>query len=384
MLADAIARLGARPLLYEPDLGAPARLRVADAVAAPFDDLERLREFFGRCDIVTYEREDLPVDALRVAGAGTCFVPNLDVLALAQDRAQEKSFFVKSGLPCVRFAVVRAGEPLADASAAFGFPSIAKTTRGGYDGKGQFLVRTKEDAAAAEASFPHASWVLEEPVAIRTEASCIVARSLKGEEVAFPVVENFHRDHVLDRSLVPSRLTSSELDRIRNLAHSAARALDVRGLVAVEFFLVGDPDGSQRILLNELAPRPHNSGHVFSRACSFGQFDALARILVGAPLGVPSLGTDAFCMGNLLGDVWLAQGRESAIDLSAWSDFPDVIEVHLYGKREPAQRRKMGHFVVQEKAQADALARAEAFRAALTKRSDKPEMGVSPGRHPVG
>jgi 5-(carboxyamino)imidazole ribonucleotide synthase len=367
MLADAIARLGARPVLYEPDRDAPARLRVGETVSAPFDDVDALRAFLGGCDVVTYEREELPVDALREAGPRTRFMPDLQVLAIAQDRALEKAFFVRHGLPCVRHQIVPAEASLAEASAVFGLPAIAKTTRGGYDGKGQYMLRTAEDARAAQAAFPHAIWVLEEPVAIRTEASCIVALSSDGEELAFPVVENFHRDHVLDRTLVPSRLTPDEEQRIRELALSAARALGARGLLAVEFFLVGEKN--TRIVLNEVAPRPHNSGHVFSRACSFGQFDALARALVGAPLGTPKLSPGAFCMGNLLGDVWLAQGRGAELDLHAWRDFPDVIEVHLYGKSAPALRRKMGHFVVHSSTQGEALLRAEAFRKCLAKRS---------------
>jgi 5-(carboxyamino)imidazole ribonucleotide synthase len=206
---------------------------------------------------------------------------------------------------------------------------------------------------------PGASWILEEPDRIVTETSCIVARAASGEAV-FPVAENVHRDHVLDRSVVPGRLTPDVRQTIERHALDAARALDVRGILAVEFFVTADA-----VLLNELAPRPHNSGHVFSRACSFGQFDALARILLGAPLGAPRAHPGAFCMGNLLGDVWLAQQRETTLDLSAWRAFPDVVDVHVYGKRRPEPRRKMGHFVVHAPSADRAMQRAGEFRVAL-------------------
>ena len=212
--------------------------------------------------------------------------------------------------------------------------------------------------------------MLEEPLTLLAEASCIVARSGASETV-FPVVENIHREHVLDRSLVPSRLDPAVATTMRDLALSAARSLDVRGLLAVEFFVaprsarglsVGDVD----VVINELAPRPHNSGHVFGRACTFSQFEALARILVGAPLGNPGTLLGSYCMGNLLGDVWIAQGRSGpTIDLSAWAAFEDVVDVHIYGKREPGARRKMGHFVVRNASPDVALERAESFRKAL-------------------
>ncbi len=369
MLANSVARLGARPVIFDPDPEAPARLGVAEHVTAAFDDVNALRTFCAGCDVVTYEREDLPVEALRVAGRGTRFVPDLTVLEIAQDRTLEKQFLTREGLACVRHAIVEPGARLDEACVTFGLPAIAKTTRGGYDGKGQFFLQCGEDAMSAQAAIPGAAWVLEEPVDILTEASCIVARS-ELEEVTFPVVENLHRSHILDRSLVPSRLPREVKARIGELALAAARAMDVRGLLAVEFFIARPsgpeyPIDAHSIFINELAPRPHNSGHVFSKACTFGQFDALARVLLGAPLGSPIGVPGAFCMGNLLGDVWLAQGRDDSLDMTAWQAFPDVIDVQVYGKRSPEPRRKMGHFIVHSALAADALARAEAFRTAL-------------------
>ncbi len=373
MLADAVARLGASPVIFDPDPDVAARRRGAEHVTGSFDDVNALWTFCAGCDVVTYEREDLPVETLRLAARDTRFVPDLTVLQIAQDRALEKQFLSRAGLACVRHVIVDPGVPLDEACVAFGLPAIAKTTRGGYDGKGQFFLRCAADAAAAQAALPGAAWVLEEPVDILTEASCIVARSER-EEVTFPVVENLHRAHILDRSLVPSRLPQDIEARIRVLTLAAARALNVRGLLAVEFFIprpsgpAGSLDASS-LVINELAPRPHNSGHVLSRACVFGQFDALAGVLVGAPLGWPTGRPSSFCMGNLLGDVWLAQGRDDSLDVTALQAFPDVIDVQDYGKRAPEPRRKMGHFIVQSSSAADALHRAEAFRTALLDRS---------------
>ena len=377
MLAESVLRLGGTPIVYDPDPEAPARRTVPDVVTAAFEDRRTLAAFASRCDVVTYEREDLPVAALREAAPGTRFLPDLRVLEVAQDRALEKDFLARSGLECVRHVVVAREQKLEDAVAAFGLPAIAKTARGGYDGKGQFLIRHPRDARAARIAMPDAAWVLEEPVNIVCEASCIIARSER-EEAAFPVVENLHRDHVLDRSLVPGMLPAHVAARMRDLALSAALRLGVCGLLAVEFFVArqagaeGNDPGSWRVLINEIAPRPHNSGHVLSRACTFGQFDALARVLVGAPLGQPSLLPGSFCMGNLLGDVWLAQGREPRLDLTAWKDFPEVVEVNIYGKTRVEQGRKMGHSVVMASAPDHALARAEAFRLALERQRAKP------------
>jgi 5-(carboxyamino)imidazole ribonucleotide synthase len=222
MLSDAVARLGALPLVYDPDLDAPARLRVRDVVHAPFEDVGALRAFCASCDVVTYEREDLPLEALRQATAGTPVLPSLSVLETAQDRAKEKSFFVRSGLPCVRNVAFDAGADFVEECRRFGFPLICKTQRGGYDGKGQFMLRGDDDARAAKQAFPRAAWVLEEPIQLLAEASCIVARSPGGEAV-FPAVENLHHEHVLDRSVVPTRLGAEAEDRMRELALSAPR-----------------------------------------------------------------------------------------------------------------------------------------------------------------
>jgi 5-(carboxyamino)imidazole ribonucleotide synthase len=207
--------------------------------------------------------------------------------------------------------------------------------------------------------------VLEEVLTLSTELSVIVACG-DDEPVAFPVFENLHSDHILDFTVLPARVGPELQDAARATALAVAKALEVRGLLTVEFFVGRGRSGRSQLFINELAPRTHNSGHVTRQACSFSQFDALARVLCGLKVAQPTLHPGCWVMGNLLGDVWLSQGRKGgALDLRAWRDFPDVVDVFLYGKTQARAKRKMGHFVVRGKTPAATLKRARAFRAAL-------------------
>jgi len=383
MLGTAIADLGARVAFFEPDPEAPAVSRFADVTVASWDDASALRAFAARCDVVSYEMEHVTVtDALRELAAKTSLRPSLPVLETTQDRVREKRHLRAAGLPHASFEVAEGGEELRAKLRAFPRPCIVKTTRGGYDGKGQLFVRTDEDLARALALPDDGTYVIEEALALTMEASCIVARG-PGTEVCFPIFENSHRDHILDVTVLPARVAPPVAAAMERLALATARSLDVHGLLTVEFFLA-DPKGlrspavveaSTAILVNELAPRPHNSGHVTRKACTASQFEVLARLLLDLPVTAPTLlSKDAYCMGNLLGDVWLAQaaalGRPatSDLDLGCLADFPDVLEVVLYGKAEARSKRKMGHFTCRAGRPDEALARARAFRDALERR----------------
>jgi 5-(carboxyamino)imidazole ribonucleotide synthase len=365
MLAEAVQLLGGEVHVFDPDPACPAARRLARVDSAPWSDARALERFAASCDVLTYEFENVPSEPLRRLGGKTPIVPALAVLETAQDRIREKEFFLAEGLPVAGFRSVREGEDAAAAAAELGFPLVLKTARGGYDGKGQHRIHSKEELAAVSEPRP---WVLEEVVAIESEVSCIVARAADGSEIVFPLFENQHRDHVLDLTLVPARVSPQTQARVEQAARTAARALGVVGLLTVEFFLGRCPsvgrghDGDTEVFVNEIAPRPHNSGHVTRKACSISQFDALARILLDIPLAPPAAAAPgAFCMGNLLGDIWLAQGRDE-LDLSALGRHPEVVEVYLYGKREPRARRKMGHFVTHAPEAERALAAARAFR----------------------
>lgn len=414
MLAAALRTLDAEVSVYDPDPFAPARLRVGKGVTAPWNDRLSLEGFFGSCDVITYEFENVESATLRALAGSRPIRPSLEVLETAQDRIAEKRFMAQGGLPHVAFREVARADELEAALESFGLPAIIKTARGGYDGKGQVAVATADEARAAAAAMAGygGRFLLEEPIDLAGELSCIVARDAGGGEAVFPVFENLHRDHILDFTLVPARVSPAVAAAATAIARRAAQAFALTGLLTVEFFVGrsrGGPGGGARpgsrglplpgeepglqLFINEFAPRPHNSGHVTLKACTVSQFDALARILLDAPLHPPELiGPGVFCMGNLLGDVWLSQGRagpETHLDLSAWRDFPDVLEVMFYGKREPRPRRKMGHFIARGPSGEVALGRARAFRQALCQPPGAPSVRQSPagseqGQRPAG
>ena len=377
MLAPALQDLGADVHVFDPDPLAPALRRAARAVSAPWRDAARLQEFFDACDVVTYEFENVETEGLAGLSGLEKLVPSLSVLRTTQDRALEKEFLRAHRLPQVAFADGKGTDDLRAAADAFGFPAILKTARGGYDGKGQWRLASPPDldallATPARAALDAGGWVLEEPIDIVLETSAIVARERNGDEVVFPLFENEHRDHVLDVTVVPARLPEELEAEAKSVALAAARALGVHGLLTTELFVgrsARTRSGEVRVFTNEFAPRPHNSGHVTRKACTCSQFEALARILLGVPLVPPRLvSAGAFCMANLLGEVWEAQGASGDLDLAAWEASPDLLEVVLYGKRGVATKRKMGHLTAWGADPDEAVAAARAFREALSAR----------------
>jgi len=374
MLAPALQDLGADVAVYDPDPLAPALRRAARAESGSWRDVARLQAFFDACDVVTYEFENVETEGLERLKGLEKLLPSLDVLRTTQDRVLEKEFLRARGLPEVEFAGGRAADDLPGAARAFGYPAILKTARGGYDGKGQWRLGSSAELDAllgtpARAALDGAGWVLEEPIDIVLEVSAIVARERNGDEVVFPLFENEHRDHILDVTLVPARLPDDLEAEAKSVALAAARALGVTGLLTTELFVGRSArrrPGEVRVFTNEFAPRPHNSGHVTRKACTVSQFEALARILLGVPLVPPRLvGPGAFCMANLLGEVWEAQGAAEALDLGAWEGNPDLLEVVLYGKSGVATKRKMGHLVARGADAEAAIAAARLFREAL-------------------
>ena len=375
MLALAGYPLGLEFAFLDPSDGEPVRL-LADFRRAPFDDPAGLAWLARECDVVTYEFENVETEGLAQLSGLDKLLPSLGVLRTTQNRALEKEFLRDHGLPHVEFVDGRTAEELPAAAQGFGYPAILKTARGGYDGKGQWKLACRTDleallASPAREALDAAGWVLEEPIEIVLEASAIVARERNGDEVVFPLFENEHRDHVLDVTLVPARLPDDLEAEAKAVALAAARALDVTGLLTTELFVgrsARSSPGQVRIFTNEFAPRPHNSGHVTRKACTFSQFEALARILLGVPLVPPRIvARGAFCMANLLGEVWEAQGGGESLDLSAWEGNPDLLEVVLYGKRGISPKRKMGHLTVHGADAEEAAAIARACRDQLAR-----------------
>ncbi len=327
------ARLsGYRTVVLDPDPAAPAG-RVADEhLVAPYDDPGALDHLAGTCAVVTTEFENPPADALARLAADVVVAPSAQAVAIAQDRRVEKQFLAGLGVPTARFAVVEA----AAAPNGVGYPAILKTARMGYDGKGQRTVDGPDDVGLAWDELAGVPCVLEQRIPLDAELSVVLARTADGRRASFPVAENRHVDGILDLTVVPARIEPSLADEAVELASTIAAALDYVGVLAVELFV---SDG--RLLVNELAPRPHNSGHWTLDGAASSQFDQQVRAVCGAGLAATTMTVPAAAMVNVLGDLW--SGGEP--DWSAALAEP-AARLHLYGKAEPRPGRKMGHLTV--------------------------------------
>ena len=328
MLALAAARLGIKTHIYSDEADAPAFQVAAAKTFARYDDAASLEAFAGSCDAITFEFENVPAETAKILARRKPIFPNAHALAVAQDRVEEKRFVTGLGLRTAPFAAVDSEKDADAAIAKTGSPAILKTRRFGYDGKGQSKVASAADIAAALRSFRGVPSILEGFVEFECEASVIAARGRDGSFAAYDPPENFHADHILKRSTVPSRLKAAQCAEAKDIAKKIADAFGYVGVLTVELFV--GRDGS--LLVNEIAPRVHNSGHWTIEACVVSQFEQHIRAVAGWPLGDPARHSDAV-MENLIGEEardWqkLAQGGGA---------------LHLYGKSEIRAGRKMGH-----------------------------------------
>ena len=354
MFAIAARRMGYRVHALDPTTDCPAG-QVADVeVVAAYDDLDAARRFAAGVDVVTFEFENIPAETLRVIAQSRPVHPAPEVLHVCRHRQREKDFLKSHGFPVTPYRAVDSPAALAAAVAELGTPAILKTADYGYDGKGQVRVDRPEECAAAWQKMGRPLGVLEAFVPFTQEVSVIVARSARGERSAFGPVETVHARHILDVTTTPANLSPAVARDALELARAITEALDVVGLLAVEMFVVGE-----RVLVNELAPRPHNSGHYSVDACLTSQFEQQLRAVCGLPLGDVQLLRPA-AMANLLGEVWSAGEPNWARALA----FPNV-KLHLYGKHQPRPGRKMGHLTALADTAAAARARVLAARAAL-------------------
>jgi len=336
MFAIAARRMGYRVHTFEPSPDSPAGQISDKEIAAPYDDLEKLEEFARGVDVITFEFENIPSASLERVARVCPVRPRPGVLHICQNRAREKEFLERHGFPVAAHRTVESAAEAAAEAAAMGFPCVMKTADFGYDGRGQSKIGSAVDASEAWAALDAPRAVLEEWVDFRCEISVVCARDESGRVECFPPSENLHRNHILHRSVVPARIDPSVAREAELLAVRIARALDVVGVLAVEFFV--RRDGT--LLVNELAPRPHNSGHFSFDACATSQFEQQLRSVCGLPLGSPRL-MSPVVMVNLLGDAW----QNGEPDWPALLSDPDV-KLHLYGKSEVRAGRKMGHFCV--------------------------------------
>ncbi|HEV7667286.1 MAG TPA: 5-(carboxyamino)imidazole ribonucleotide synthase [Thermoanaerobaculia bacterium] len=359
MFAIAARKMGYRVHTFSPDRDTPTG-QVADVeIVAPYEDLDAVRAFAREVAAVTFEFENVPAETAAAATEFAPVRPSGAVLHVTQNRLREKGFLAEHGFPVAPFAPVRSLADLTAALVRIGCPAVLKTAGWGYDGKGQAVVRHAEDASEAWRALGFAPTgaeaILEAFVDFSVELSVVAARGVDGAFASWGAFENHHSRHILDLTVTPARVPREVAARAVELAREILESLDVVGVLCVELFLGRDG----RLLVNELAPRPHNSGHLTFDAAVTSQFEQQLRAVCGLPLGSTKLYRPA-AMANLLGDLW----SDGEPDWTAALSFPEV-KLHLYGKVEPRPGRKMGHLTAIAETADEAAALALAARSAL-------------------
>ncbi len=337
MLVLAAARLGLRAHVFSPDPDSPAFDVVQRATCAEYADVEALELFASDVDVITYEFENIPSATAMILAARRPVLPDTVVLETTQDRLAEKNFVAKLGIGTARYADVSSAKDLAAAMKTLGLPAVLKTRRFGYDGKGQIIIHEGDDSNEVWDRIGTKSAILEAFVPFEREVSVIAARGADGDVVCYDVTENEHRDHILKTSYAPAAISDALANDARDIARKIAAALNYVGVLAVELFVVPGAGGPS-LLVNEIAPRVHNSGHWTLDGASVSQFEQHVRAIAGWPLARP-LRFGPVTMTNLIGDDVLDYGR--------WLTVPGAT-VHLYGKGAPKPGRKMGHVTVVE------------------------------------
>ena len=359
MFAMAARRLGYRVHTLAPEHDTPTG-QIADVeINAAYDDLTAVRAFASAVDVVTFEFENVPAAAATAAAEHAIVRPNGRALHIAQHRIREKTFLMEHGLPVTPFAEVRSAADLRAAVETIGCPAVLKTAALGYDGKGQAPIGAPGDASAAWEAIGQQEAVLEAFIDLEREISVIGARGVTGDWSNFGPIENVHRHHILDVSVAPADVPAAMAAEAVHVTRCVMDALDFVGVLCAEFFVARDG----RLLINELAPRPHNSGHLTFDACRTSQFEQQVRAICGLPLGSPDLLQPA-AMANLLGDLW-ADGEP---DWAAALAVPDV-KLHLYGKAAARPGRKMGHLTAMAPTREEARELVLRAREALIRRT---------------
>ena len=340
MLAIAARQMDYKTVVLDPDSNCPAG-QVADRVIrSEYSDLKASSELAALADVVTYEFENVDADSVSSAEKHKPVRPSSTVLRTTQNRLHEKKALLEAGIPVANFRKVDSLKDLEDAASVLGYPMVLKTATEGYDGKGQSIIHGEHDLAISydQLNARNVELIVEQFVSFKAEVSTICARTADGMTATFDPSENIHRNHILDTSIVPARIDESVAGKARIVATNIAEKLDVIGLIAVEMFVTQEND----ILVNELAPRPHNSGHYTMDGCDTSQFEQLVRVLTGMPITLPKLHSPTV-MVNLLGEIWEDTGGNP--DWQRALEMPGV-SLHLYGKSAARVGRKMGHINV--------------------------------------
>ncbi len=338
MFVCAARTMGYRTTVFDPDPESPAG-KIADRhLCAAYDDEAVLHQFAESCAAITIEFENIPIAALNAIQSKTRLLSADNVLPIIQDRHLEKTFLSESGIKTANFHAVLQAADIAAAESLFASSAILKTARLGYDGKGQYVVDSVSAAEQAFAELNGRACILEEKIDFKCELSVIVARAEDGTVVCYPPSENEHRGGILHLSKVPADCGSTITRRARHIAQNVARALQYCGVLAVEFFVTRD----NQLLVNEIAPRPHNSGHYTIDACTVSQFEQQVRMMCGLPAGDVRL-LSPVVMVNILGDIW--RDHQVSPDWKPILQHP-CAKLHLYGKQTARAGRKMGHFCI--------------------------------------
>jgi 5-(carboxyamino)imidazole ribonucleotide synthase len=355
MFTIAARRMGYRVHTFSPDEDTPTG-QVADVeVTASYDDLDALRAFARQVDVVTFEFENVPSEAIQAIEECAPVRPSGTALHVAQQRAREKSFLADRGIPTAAFAPAATLDELWDAVARVGTPAVIKTAAFGYDGKGQHKASSQADVEHIWTAIGHQEAVVERFVSLQAEISVIAARGIDGDIREYPLFENRHANHILDVTTAPASVPPAVATQASEITRTILEELQYVGVLCVEFFLSTEGD----LLVNELAPRPHNSGHLTFDAAVTSQFEQQVRAICGLSLGSTELMRPA-AMANLLGDLW----EDGEPNWAAAARFPDV-KLHVYGKSSPRPGRKMGHLTATGKTVQEAQDRVVSARDAL-------------------
>lgn len=362
MFTIAARRMGYRVHVLSPDTDTPTG-QVADVeINASYDDLDAIEKFVRAVDVVTFEFENVPSEAAELAEKFVPVRPAGSLLHVTQHRLREKTFLRNSGFPTAPFAVVHSRDDLESALAQIGYPAVAKTAGFGYDGKGQVVLRSADDVSDAWARLGSDDVVLEGFIDFDREVSVIVCRGVEGDLATYGPIENDHANHILDVSSCPANVAPEVAQAATEMARELATTIELVGVLCVEMFLTRD----QQLLINELAPRPHNSGHLTIDAHVTCQFEQQVRAVCGLPLGSARQHTPA-AMANLLGDLW----HEGSLRWDKVAKMPDV-KIHLYGKHEARPGRKMGHLTGLADSAEQAIELVRAARSRLSENSRLP------------
>jgi 5-(carboxyamino)imidazole ribonucleotide synthase len=337
MFALDAKRMGYEVIVLDPQPHSPCGQVADEQIVAPYDDLQAVEQLGRRTDVVTYEFENIAIESVEyLEKRGFAVTPSSSVLRITQNRLLEKEFALRCGVPVARFAAIHSPADVAIAAQTAGLPAILKTVRGGYDGKGQWRVTSADQAKNVVAQASGVPLIWEEFVPFACEISVVATRDAGGEVISFPPSENIHDAGILAMSIAPARVDAGIAERARDYTLRIAQALEIVGTFCVEFFVT--PDG--RVLLNEIAPRPHNSGHYTIDVTPCSQYEEHVRAICGLPLSPPRMLANAV-MINIL-------GTGTGHDLLGVDDLlrDPAIVLHMYGKKHAVARRKMGHFTM--------------------------------------